>query len=565
MCRVPISITQSTHSRPFLSEPSPTGALRRPARFGTVALRLMLGLIGFIGLLPAAPGHAAEALHVGSKRFTESYILGEILARTATAQGTPAEHLQGLGNTAIVFAALKAGSIDVYPEYLGTIDAEILKHTTPASLDTINRELAPLGLGVAVPLGFANSYALAVRKTTSAQKGIRRLSDLKTAPGLRFGLSHEFIGRADGWPGMAQRYGLTAKPVGLDHGIAYGALADDQIDVMDIYSTDARIASLGLVVLDDDLHYFPPYDAVLLYRLDLPVRFPRAWQAMRALQGKIPAANMIEMNAAVEIGGSNFARVADEFLAKQAAPVAGSDAKQGNIGIIGAPGNVVGKAAATADSRPAPGGADGFAAKLFDEGLWRLTRQHLILVLVSVSIAALVGIPLGVLAAFVPRLEQVVMAAVGVLQTVPSLALLAMLIPLLGRIGAVPALIALFLYALLPIVRNTCTGMLQVPPGLRMAALALGLRSRDRLLFIDLPLAMPMILAGLKTAAVMSVGTATIAAFIGAGGYGERIAIGLALNDNGMLLAGAIPAAVLALLTQGLFELIEWRLRRPRK
>jgi osmoprotectant transport system permease protein len=150
------------------------------------------------------------------------------------------------------------------------------------------------------------------------------------------------------------------------------------------------------------------------------------------------------------------------------------------------------------------------------------------------------------------------------LQTVPSLALLAILIPVLGTIGVVPALIALFLYALLPIVRNTCTGLEQVPTGLRMAALALGLRPIHRLLHIDLPLSLPFILAGIKTAAVMSVGTATIAAFIGAGGYGERIAIGLALNDNDMLLAGAIPAAALALLTQLLFELAERAFQKGR-
>jgi osmoprotectant transport system permease protein len=139
-----------------------------------------------------------------------------------------------------------------------------------------------------------------------------------------------------------------------------------------------------------------------------------------------------------------------------------------------------------------------------------------------------------------------------------------MLIPLLGTIGTIPALIALFLYALLPIVRNTCTGIEQVPTELRLAAMALGLRPSDRLRFIVLPLALPVILTGLKTAAVMSVGTATIAAFIGAGGYGERIATGLALSDNDLLLAGAIPAAVLALVTQFLFEAAERLLQRSR-
>jgi osmoprotectant transport system permease protein len=204
----------------------------------------------------------------------------------------------------------------------------------------------------------------------------------------------------------------------------------------------------------------------------------------------------------------------------------------------------------------------GLTARLFDDSLWPLTRQHLTLVLVAVVLACVIGIPLGALAAYWPRLRQPVLALVGMLQTIPSLALLALLIPLLGRIGTVPALVALSIYALLPVVRNTCVGILQIPPGLRLAALALGLRTRDRLLRIELPLAGPVILAGVKTAAVMSVGTATIAAFIGAGGYGERITIGLALNDNDMLLAGAIPAAVLALITQGLFEFAERFVKR---
>ena len=469
---------------------------------------------------------AADTLKVGSKRFTESYILGEILTQTA-APLVKTEHRQGLGNTAIVLAALQAGNIDVYAEYMGTIDSEILKHAKPASLEQMRRELAPLGLGVAVALGFNNTYALAMRADADAD-GIATLGDLARHPELTFGLSHEFIGRADGWPGLAARYGLRQHPGGLDHGIAYEALAQRQVDVIDIYSTDAKIKQYGLRVLADELAYFPRYDALLLYRLDVERRFPAAWQALRGLEGRIGAADMIAMNAAVEIGGKSFAAVAADWLASgKAAPAAGAPARRG------------------------------LAAKLFDDNLWTLTRQHVTLVLLSMALACAVGVPLGVLAAFSPRLRQTVLALVGVLQTVPSLALLAILIPLLGMIGTVPALVALFVYALLPIVRNTCTGILQVPDGLRLAALALGLSKRDRLLYVDLPLALPVILAGVKTAAVMSVGTATIAAFIGAGGYGERITIGLALNDNDMLLAGAIPAAVLALLTQGLFELIE--------
>jgi osmoprotectant transport system permease protein len=507
---------------------------------------------------------AAETLRVGSKRFTESYLLGEIVAQTAAA-ATPVEHRQGLGNTAIVYAALLGGSIDVYAEYLGTVQSDILHRAAP--LPALQHELAAKGLGLAVPLGFNNTYALAMRSADSKRLGIFRISDLAAHPELRAGLSHEFLGRSDGWPGLAQRYRLPQKPGGLDHGVAYDALVAKQVDLIDVYSTDARIGKLGLQILQDDLHFFPNYDALLLYRLDLPQRFPQAWRALQGLQGRISVEDMMEMNAAVEIDGKSFANVAREFLAAKAGGASARPDKSGAAGSVPEASASPAKdemATVTPPIATNPGRAT-LWEKLFDENLWRLTRQHVFLVGISVLAAAVLGIPLGVLAAGSATRQQIVMSAVGVLQTIPSLALLAMLIPLLGRIGTAPALVALVLYALLPVVRNTCIGLAEVPVGLRTAAMGLGLTRRQRMLYIELPLAAPVILAGLKTAAVMSVGTATIAAFIGAGGYGEKIAIGLALNDNQMLLAGAIPAAVLAILTQQLFEGIETLVYRRRR
>jgi osmoprotectant transport system permease protein len=499
------------------------------------ALRTVVALLAVFSVLTTARAEES-VLRVGSKRFTESYILGELIAQSA-AQHVKTEHKQGLGNTAIVLAALKAGSIDVYPEYTGTIDQEILKRTRPATLDELRKELQPMGLGIAVPLGFNNTYALAVRNEPTAP---RTLSELASRSDMRFGLSHEFIGRADGWPGLVQRYSLLQQPRGLDHGIAYEALAQKQVDVIDIYSTDAKISQYGLRVLDDDRRYFPRYDAVLLYRLDAVLRFPQAWRAIQQrLENRISAADMIAMNAAAELQSQPFASIARSWLAQHPAATAAPS-----------------PAAPAAAAPPAPT-KPGLAARLFADDLWPLTRQHITLVALSVVLACAAGIPLGILAAYQPALKQPVMAAAGILQTIPSLALLAMLIPLLGAIGSLPALIALFVYALLPIVRNSCTGIDAVPQGLKQAAEALGLKPAQRLLHIELPLAAPVILAGVKTAAVMSVGTATIAAFIGAGGYGERITTGLALNDNDLLLAGAIPAAALALLTQAVFELLE--------
>ena len=484
-----------------------------------------------LAVLLLVPFHAPadEMLKVGSKRFTESYILGEIITQSVPGK---AEHRPGLGNTGIVYAALKAGSIDVYPEYTGTIAREILKLEGAFTLAELQRRLASEGLGVGVPLGFNNTYALAMRDDKAKRIGIRTLSDLARQPQLKLGLSHEFIGRGDGWPGLKGAYGMTQSPTGLDHGLAYDAIAAGKIEVMDIYSTDAKIERFGLRVLEDDRGYFPAYDAVLLYRLDLPQRLPQAWKALQSLQGKITASDMIRMNAAAELEKKSFADAARLYTAATGGAI-GSETRERS-----------------------------FMSALFGDDFWRLTREHLLLVFVSLAAGILVAVPLGVLADRVAASAQPILATVGVIQTIPALALLAFLIPLLGSIGTAPALIALFLYALLPIVRNTYTGLQGVGPGMRQAALALGLERRDRLLLIELPLAAPSILAGIKTSAVIGVGTATIAAFIGAGGYGERIAQGLALNDNTTLLAGAIPAAALALIIQGLFELIE-RLALP--
>jgi osmoprotectant transport system permease protein len=319
-------------------------------------------------------------------------------------------------------------------------------------------------------------------------------------------------------------YRLPQQPTGLDHGLAYEALAAGKIDVMDIYTTDAKIARYRLRVLEDDRRYFPRYDAVLLYRLDAPARFPKEFSSLRSLEGRIDETTMIRMNAAAELEGQSFSQAAALFF--------GDDS----------------------------GKRRSFLELLFGPDFWRLTREHLLLVFVSLAASVIAGVPLGIVAAKFARAAQPLLAAVGVIQTIPALALLAFLIALVGTIGVAPALIALFLYALLPIVRNTHSGITQNARGLLQAGKALGLRAGQILQRIELPLAAPSILAGIKTSAVINVGTATIAAFIGAGGYGERIAAGLALNDNAMLLAGAIPAAVLALVVQGLFEVIERRL-----
>ena len=504
---------------------------------------------------------ASGAVVVGSKRFTESYILGEVVRQTLQAQGIPAEHRQGLGNTGILEQALASGAVDVYPEYTGTIVRELLKRPQAAgesanpSLAQLNEWLAPLGLKAAVPLGFNNTYALAMLESRAAELGITRISDLAgpKAQALHLGLSHEFLERGDGWPALSAAYRLTlATPQGLDHGLAYDAVKDGRVDLIDIYATDAKVGRYKLRVLEDDRGFFPKYEAVLLMRAGLDAR------PLASLQGRIDEARMIAMNAQVELDGQSFTDVARQFVAGLGAGAAGASPNAASGAALSAAPSAVPSARAPANQRQT------FMGRLFAPDLASLTLQHLMLVFGSLAIAIVIGVPLGIAAWRWPRSSAWLLGVVAILQTVPSLALLAFLIALMGRIGLAPALVALFLYALLPIVRNTHAGLRAVPDGLSEAALSLGLTPRQSLREVQLPLALPTLMAGVKTAAVINVGTATLAAFIGAGGYGERIVSGLAVNDTGAMLAGAVPAAVLALLVQDGFDWIERRLVRGR-
>lgn len=537
----------------------PAPPTRQPAFAGGAwSARLQRWLLTALAwlLLLASPWAAASpagtaSVVVGSKRFTESYILGEMLRQQLQQAGVAAEHRQGLGNTAIVEQALRSGRIDLYPEYTGTILREILKRPEQqATLEQLNAWLAPLGLKAGVPLGFNNSYAVALRADRAAEWGLRTLSDLAALPAerqkaLRTGFTAEFTARADGWPALQQRYGLKVTPGrGLDHGLAYAALERGDVDLVDAYSTDAAVARLGLVLLRDDLGAFPRYDAVLLMRATLDDT------PLQPLAGSLDEATMARLNGRAEAGESfeSVARSALGSMALRAAKTAAAEATRPNAAQPEAP-----AAAPAGDTLPREA-TSGFWKRLFAPDLPRLAAEHAALVLGSTVLAVLVGIPLGIAAQRQPRWAGLILGAVGLLQTIPSLALLAVLIAALGRIGTVPALIALFLYALLPIVSATQSALREVPNGLRQAGLALGLRPGQVLWHVELAMARPLIVAGVGSAAVIGVGTATVAAFVGAGGLGERIVAGLAINDAELMLAGAVPAAVLALLVQAIFQ-----------
>src|SRR6266480_1744709 len=460
----------------------------------------------------------ANPIIIGSKKFTESYVLGEIAGRTLTEAGIPAEHRQGMGGTIILWQALSGGQIDGYPEYTGTIAQEVLKTDRELSLNEIRDALAKFGVGITESLGFNNTYALVMRRSKALRLDLRTISDLRNHPELKVGLTHEFLDRQDGWRPLTARYQLTPRSViGIDHALGYAALKSGEIDVKDAYSTDAKIAEYDLVTLEDDLQFFPRYDAVFLYRLALPTS---TIAALRKLEGTLDEERMIRLNAEAE-RTKNYARAASLFF--------GDDS-----------------------------GSTTIVDESFSHKLARWTFRHLQLAGFSLLLAVIFGVPLGILASRGGVLGHAILGFAGVMQTIPSLALLALLVPLpFFGISARTAIAALFLYGLLPIVRNTASGLQDIPRSLRESAIALGLRPPARLWQIYLPMASRSILSGIKTSAVINVGTATLAALIGAGGLGEPILSGLNLNDHVTILQGAIPAALLALLVQWLFDLLD--------
>jgi len=475
-----------------------------------------LAAIG-LATLVAACRHPADEVRVGSKKFTESVVLGEILTQGMRDAAVPAEHRAQLGGTQILWHALLRGDIDLYPDYTGTIRADILHDPAGGSEDSLRAALARFGVGMSSSLGFEDRYALGMKAGEAKRLGVTRISDLRAHPALRLGVSEEFLNRADGWPAVRERYGLTHADVRpLDHDLAYRALADGRIDVMDLYTTDAEIPYYDLAVLEDDLEVFPDYHAVVLYRGDLERRFPRALGIVRALEGRISASEMRRLNARVKLERVPERKAGAEFLA-----------------------STLGIAAGT------PSSGRG-------RRIGRDLAEHLALVGASLGGAIVVAIPRGIAAARRRRLGAAILAAAGVIQTIPTLALLVLLIPVLG-IGASPAVAALFLYSVLPIVTNTMAGLGSVPAHLLESADVLGLSRAARLLKIELPLASPSILAGVQTSAVINVGTATLGALIGAGGLGQPILTGIRLDDMPLILEGAVPAALLALAVQALF------------
>lgn len=478
----------------------------------------------------AADSPDLPLIRIGSKSSIENVILGEMLTLLADQAGADAQHKSALGGTQIVFAALKKGDIDAYIEYTGTLSQEIFKGQRIRSEEDTRATLERYSLAMSQPLGFNNTYALGMRADVAAKMNIRTISDLAKAmrsprgDALKLGFSDEFLNRGDGWPAVKVLYQFHHQPTGLDHSLAYSGLKAGTLQVTDLYSTDAEIKTYKLALLEDDLACFPEYHAVIIYRAELKDRAPRVLESMLRLEGKIKHEAMLEMNTRMRIDHDRDRKVAGEFLRDELQIATDFD--------------------------------EGHPWAIIGRHFVRRTIQHLLLVFCSLGAAIVIALPLGIWAYKYSKITHGILGIVGIIQTIPSMAVLVFMIPFLG-IGVKPAIMALFLYSLLPIVRNTFSGLNEIPANLKESAIVLGLTRQARLYLVELPIASRSILSGVKTAAVINVGTATIGGLIGAGGYGEPILTGLRLMDVSLLLQGAIPAALLAVVMQGLFELLE--------
>src|SRR6266567_7504231 len=372
---------------------SRSGGLQPAAGLGRLGSRRFL-VAAFL-LIPVT-WVSANPIVIGSKKFTESYVLGEIAQRALNDAGLATEHRQGMGGTIILWQALRGGQIDAYPEYTGTIAQEILRDSRPLSFQEIRDALGKSGVGMTEPLGFNNTYALVMRRSEAQRLGVRTISDLRTHPELKMGLTHEFLDRQDGWQPLRQHYGLPQQNItGIDHALGYSALANSSIDVKDAYSTDAKIEQNDLVVLEDDLQFFPKYEAVFLFRQSTRAD---AIAALRRLEGALDERHVIQLNAEAE-RTKNYTKAADLYF---------------NVGA------------------PRPSGHSGRShiGESFPQKLARWTLRHLELAGFSLLLSVIFGIPLGIAASRGGATGHAILGFAGIVQTIPSLALLALLVPL---------------------------------------------------------------------------------------------------------------------------------------
>jgi osmoprotectant transport system permease protein len=486
---------------------------------------------------------------VGSKNFLENRLLAEMFAQLIEAQtALTVERRLGLAGTQICFQALRTGGIDLYPEYTGTGLVTILGEPSMHDpIDVLNRVRGEFrkrwNIWWLAPLGFDNSYALALRRDRARALNLRTITDLvRVAPQLKAGLGYEFIQRSDGLPGLKKYYGLKfGEVVGMQQSLKYQATDKGDVDVLDVYTTDGRLAVYDLVILKDDRQFFPPYAATALVRGETLKQHPELGQVLSLLTNALSPERMRELNLRIQEQGEAIPQVAydalqDLHLVKEEHQPATATLKE----------------------------STSFLSYMWERRATLMVRtgEHLGLAGMGLLLGIMLAIPLAFILERWRKGAETMIRIIGMSQTIPSIALLAFMIPLFG-VGALPAIMALWIYSLYPILRNTFSGLRDAAPNVVETGRALGMTEWQILRSVRLPLAAPTIMAGIRTSAIWTVGTATLAAFIGAGGLGVPIVAGLQLADVHLILSGALPATTLALAVDGLLGWIE-RLIQPR-
>ncbi len=285
----------------------------------------MRWLVGLVLLAASLSCSSGQSVVVGSKNFTEQVILGEMLAQLLESRGTPVDRRLNLGGTFICHQALVAGDLDLYVEYSGTALTAILKEPVSHDPDLVYRRArevyrSELGIEWSAPLGFNNTFAIVVRPELAERLGLRTIADLRAHGGeMRLGSGHEFLEREDGYSGLVEAYQLsfTAAPRGLELGLVYRALMEGEVDFVAGNSTDGLIEKFGLVVLEDDRRYFPPYAAAIVYRPETAERHPAVHKVIRQLEGSLDEAAMRRLNRLVDDEKQSVAKVVANFLAER--------------------------------------------------------------------------------------------------------------------------------------------------------------------------------------------------------------------------------------------------------
>ncbi|MGD9850835.1 MAG: glycine betaine ABC transporter substrate-binding protein [Nitrospirales bacterium] len=514
-----------------------------------VSLRLFFPF-WVLGILLLTPGHftsmasAENTITVGSKNFMENRLLAEVFAQLIESRTrlTVTRRL-GLAGTQVCFEALKTGGIDLYPEYTGTGLVTLLGERPmgepTAVLNRVrSRFLERWNLWWIAPLGFDNSYALALPRDRAKALGVRTISDLvEFAPTFRAGFGYEFIERQDGLPGLTRKYGVQFKEVvGMQETLKYQAAAKGNVDLLDVYTTDGRLSVYDFLVLEDDQHFFPPYDAAVLIRGETLEQHPELAPVLSLLTNALTPQRMREWNLQVQEQNQPIARVAHDILQ--------------DLNLL-------------TDSQPLLSTTPPQATPSLLVYMWNMrgtlghrTIEHLSLAGTGLLLGIALALPIGLLLERWRTGAETIIRVIGMSQTIPSIALLAFMIPLFG-VGTLPAIMALWIYSLFPILRNTYSGLRDAFPNVVETGRALGMTEWQILRSIRLPLAAPTIMAGVRTSAIWTLGTATLAAFIGAGGLGVPIVAGLQLADVNLILSGALPATILALAVDALLAWVE--------